>query len=275
MRKTSRPHDLGILFLHHKTDAVTQQNLDSFRRWNPAVPIIPISGGERLPGGYAPEDMPEFQRLLVKYARTDWMYRSGLDVLIFDWYRQRQVEADRWILVEWDAWCGMPVREWLQEVWHADVSVASVRWPNREPEWYWFRHIARLPARYRPFAVGMVPTCFATFSDRAFRAISERLVGDILGHIIYEVRMPTLAHEAGFAPVVNPRAGWNVTWQEVPEQTPLSRNLWHAVKGPVTAERICPSFGEEPMIPAITPPKKVLIPSAGAPALVATNGSAD
>jgi hypothetical protein len=121
----------------------------------------------------------------------------------------------------------------------------------------------------------MVPTCFATFSDRAFRAISERLVGEVLGHIIYEVRMPTLAHEAGFAPVVNPRAGWNVTWQELPDHTPLGGNLWHAVKRAVTAERCVSSSADEPMVPTIVLPKKVHVSAAHSINAVEVNGWAN
>jgi hypothetical protein len=31
-------------------------------------------------------------------------------------------------------------------------------------------------------------------------------------------------------PVVNPRAGWNVGYGAIPKNTPLTRNLWHAIK---------------------------------------------
>ena len=86
------------------------------------------------------------------------------------------------------------------------------------------------------------------------QAISDRLTGEITGHIIYEVRMPTLAHEAGFAPVVNPRAGWNVTWQGLAEDTPLGRNLYHAVKYMVPPEAIGDAVSEQPMVPAIVAP---------------------
>jgi hypothetical protein len=120
---TSTEHEIVILFLHHGVDEITIRNLESFRFWNPDVPIIPISGGERLKGGYAPVDMPVFQRLLKEHEGTDWMYRSGLDVLILDWYRQRTISAKRWMLVEWDGWCGMPVREWLAEVWDPRMPI--------------------------------------------------------------------------------------------------------------------------------------------------------
>ena len=185
-------HELAILFLHHDLDEVTLNNLESFRLRNPGVPIVPISGGKRMEGGTAPEDLPTFSRLHSRFAGTDWMYRSGLDVLIIDWYRNRRtIRAKRWFFAEWDGWCGMPLREYLGEVWDADVSVSSIRWPNREPEWFWFRQIQRLPEKYRPFACGMVPTCFTCVSDRAMQALSERLTEEMMGHIIYEIRNST------------------------------------------------------------------------------------
>jgi len=223
-------HELAIIFLHHRTDAVTRNNLESFRRWNPDIPIVLLSGDEPMEGGISARGLPAFQKLCQHYQGTEWMHRSGLDVMLVDWYRRRKIKAKRWFLVEWDGWCGMPVREFLGEVWEADVVVSSVRWPNREPEWYWFRQIQRLPRAYRPYAVGLAPTCYTMLSDRALQAVSDQLVGELLGHIIYEIRIPTIAHASGYPPVVNPRAGWNVSWKDIEEGTPLSRNLWHPIK---------------------------------------------
>ena len=252
-------HELAILFLHHELDEVTLNNLESFRLRNPGVPIIPISGGKRMEGGTAPEDLPTFSRLHARFAGTDWMYRSGLDVLIIDWYRNRRtIRAKRWFFAEWDGWCGMPLREYLGEVWNADVSVSSIRWPSREPEWFWWRHIQRLPEKYRPFACGMVPTCFACLSDRAMQALNERLTEEMMGHIIYEIRIPTLIHAAGMPPVVNPRAGWNVGWGIIPKNTPLTRNLWHAIKWLAPLEV---ASGGSGMVPAVRGKTPQLLPS--------------
>ena len=63
-------HELAILFLHHDLDEVTLNNLESFRLRNPGVPIIPISGGKRMAGGIAPEDLPTFSRLHSRFAGT-------------------------------------------------------------------------------------------------------------------------------------------------------------------------------------------------------------
>lgn len=249
-------HDLAILFLHHRLDPVTLNNLASFQRCNPQVPIVTISGDERMPGGVAAEDLPRFQRLRRYHEGTDWMYRSGLDVMLADWYPRRTLHARRWFLAEWDGWCGLPVREFLREVWDADVAVPSVRWPNREPEWHWFQQALQLPPEYRPYMVGTVPTCFTMLSDRAFQAVADRLKGAIASKIIYEIRIPTLAHAAGYAPVAIPRAGWNVSWQEIPEGTPLSPNLWHSVKWlvPAAEPQSFQTAGEpSSMVPRVEP----------------------
>lgn len=247
-------YELAILFLHHDLDAVTMNNLESFRLRNPGVPIIPISGGTRMEGGVAPGDLPTFSRLNERFAGTDWMYRSGLDTLVVDWYRTcRNVRAKRWFFAEWDGWCGMPLREYLGEVWDADISVSSIRWPGREPEWFWFRQIQRLPPEYRPYACGMVPTCFTCLSDRAMAALSERLTEELMGHIICEIRIPTLIHAAGMAPVVNPRAGWN----SIASGTPLTRNLWHAIKWLAPLE-VAP--GPDSMVPLVSPKAPEQIP---------------
>ena len=69
--------DLGIVFIHHRTDAATQQNIATFHKWNPNAKIVTVSGNEALLGGYGRRDLPEFDAIRRQFLGTDWECRAA------------------------------------------------------------------------------------------------------------------------------------------------------------------------------------------------------
>lgn len=224
-------HEFGIIFLHHNVDEVTNNNLLSFRRHNPDAPIVAISSGEPFKGGFAMKDFHVLAGLWRDRVQGDWKNRSH-DFLVYSWYASKndRIECKRWFIVEWDTYCNMPVPEFCKHVWDFDVAGPSVRLMAREPEWYWFETIRTLPKEMQQHATGIVPFSCTLVSDRALKAIVQNVPWSTLGRTNTDLRFATAAAVSGYKPVANPLCGDNVTWQPLPEETPLTPSIWHPVK---------------------------------------------
>jgi len=220
---------VGIVFLHHQVDAITENNLKSFRDWNPEATIVTVSAGEPFPGGYSIRDLP--QGPFWEEHNWKWKMQSRIaDVLLYSWYLNRREHCDRWVVVEWDAYCGMPVEKFFEHVWDFDLVAASTRWPHRDWEWFWFSTVKTLPDDLQPFALGLVPFCFLMMKDHVLSAVCDRVPWEHLGCCNAELRFGTLACAAGFGAVSNPLAQWNISSRELPEHSPVHQGMWHPVK---------------------------------------------
>jgi hypothetical protein len=227
--------EIGILFLHHCADEVTMNNLESFRRWNPGMPIVTMSGNDPLPGGYAMRDFSEHAarwEQVISAPRGCW--RSS-DLLLYAWFMNRRERCQRWLVVEWDAYCAMRVEDFLAPVREFDLVAPCVRWPNREPEYGWFATVHTLPPDLRPFATAVVPFCFLMISEAVLEAVCARVPWEQLGECNGELRFGTVAHACGYVPAANPLANWNITWQPHGETAPVHTGMWHPVKWLVAA----------------------------------------
>lgn len=224
------PERIGLVFLHHLTDEVTANNLQSFRDWNPGMTILTMSAAEPFPGGYSIQDFPEDQEKWARHTAQEGLHTRSADLLLYAWYRNRRERCDRWVIVEWDAYCAMRVEDFFACVWEFDLVAPCVRWQNREPEYGWFGTLRTLPHDLQPYGVAVVPFCFLLLKDAVLDAVCRRVPWEQLGKCNAELRFGTLAHASGFAPVANPLAGWNITWQPLPETAPVHAGMWHPVK---------------------------------------------
>ena len=111
--RTALQETIGIVFLHHRTDEITANNLQSFREWNPAATIVTVGAGERLPGGYSIRDFPKHADLWDRHTRQTGLGTRSADLLVYSWYENRREHCDRWLIVEWDAFCAMTVDEFF------------------------------------------------------------------------------------------------------------------------------------------------------------------
>src|SRR5215469_230010 len=160
---------LGILFLHHDIDKVVLNNLASVRRHNRKATVVTMSAGSPLDGGYSLQATPQIQAMhsLTATRSSDW--------LVCSWYVQRREKCDKWWIIEWDTYCTMSAREYYRPVWHFPFVASSVRMPNREPEWPWFRARGDLPKQLRDYAAGAVPFLYLVSND-ALKSICALLL---------------------------------------------------------------------------------------------------
>jgi hypothetical protein len=152
------------------------------------------------------------------------------DLLLYAWYLNRKEQCARWLVVEWDAYCAMPVEEFDAPVAQFPLVAPSIRLPNREPEWVWFQNAKTLPEELQNFQAGIVPFCFVLMDDEVLDSVCKCVPWHELGNCSAELRFGTLASSVGYPPVAHPLCGTNVTWIPHSEKTPLTRGMWHPIK---------------------------------------------
>jgi hypothetical protein len=226
--------DLGIIFAHHTLNDATRTNLDSFRRWHSQGPIITVSGSDDVfEGGAKGKDFPLWD------ADKAW-YNS--DFLFYQGFRSRKVNCKRWLYVEWDCYCNLPVRDFLHHVWDFEIAAPCVRLPNREPEWHWFQDIGKLPERLRPYSMGVVPLAGTMVSDQLLTKIVDVVLAERVA-AFNELRIATIGNMLGCAAVANPLGNtltWsnNSAWVSEPAKANLPPGIWHPVKFAVGSLRV-------------------------------------
>ena len=125
-----RKSKFGIVFLHHSTDEVTLNNLQSFRQWNPDATIVTMSGGDPLPGGYSIQNFPDWIERWRKQTAKPGLRARSTDLLVYAWYQNRWEDCEKWLLVEWDTFCACPVEEYFGKLMDRELVASSVHFPE-------------------------------------------------------------------------------------------------------------------------------------------------
>lgn len=193
-----------ILFLHHKDDETTRYHLDLLRRGNP-YPVVAVcdASAERVEGAI------DVDVLTKEWASEDkW---GGIDTVLYRWFRHGGLRAERYVFFEWDTLATMPVKEYFGALWDEDAAGASTMLIERDPDWWWFHQLDRLPPHVRDVAAGIVPLSGLLLSDRALAAVASSAIP---ADVYCELRLGTLLRAAGF------------TLSEYPPET-QRMNQWH------------------------------------------------
>ena len=223
-------HEVGVIFTHFNTNPVTLQNLDSIRHCNPDVPIIAVSSSPEhiLPGGLDISRDKTWAAVTRGSAHQKW---RNNDLKFYYGYRNRRVDCKRWVVLEWDAYCSMPLQEFFAESWDADIACRRFFSPGEEYRWYWFRERDRLPQKFRASAQGAVPLVAVLFSNEAMHRLSEA-ARELEKNIFCELRVGTLAKYLGLRCAGIPKADSlrSIRWKSVPVKLLTRPGIWHAVK---------------------------------------------
>lgn len=220
-------HEYAILFCYHggADPGALAQNLERLRRYNPDAPIIPLihDGAPKIEGSVDLSATP------CPWDTTD-KWRS-CDTMIYRWFPTRRLEAERYVLCEWDTYSTTGVRTFYAPVWDADVAAVEAFTPEERPDWWFFREIPLLGA-FAPQAAALVPLSGTLLSAAALEAICS---GPILPAPFCELRMGTLARHAGLMltsmPFAKPFISWNAQ-EIVVSEAPA---IYHPVKQVVPA----------------------------------------
>lgn len=216
--KDNDKHDLAVIFSYHKVDDVTLRNLQVFKDNNPDIPVILVSnGGETMPCSLNTKNLLKgawakyryhARFMKVRHIRYLWhllkngtpkeYYWSNADLPIYIAYdaSREQVQADRYIHLEWDCYCNVDLREFYKEVWNADLGARHVIDPASDPDWVFFgeKYSQTYPSKAAANVCGAAPFAGVLLSDRALSLICEELKNDVGWRTTFcELRLGTLA----------------------------------------------------------------------------------
>lgn len=217
-------NSLCILFAHHRSDAVTRHHLHVLQQHNPHDPVVLLCNGSIDPLAGA----IDVSQLSDEFAgENKWL---GSDVMLYLWFRHcRNIEAERYAIIEWDTLATMPLREYYRDVWDADAAGCGLKTPQHSPTWEWFvAHGSRLPEPLRTHMVGLVPFNGILLSHRALEQICQQ---EIPRHINNELRLGTLLSTCGFQlKTIGPAAASNNQWRADQIKISGRPGLYHPVK---------------------------------------------
>jgi hypothetical protein len=225
MTKVQSP--LGILFLHHDTNEVVEQNLLSIKSHNPCALLVTMSAGTAMAGGYALSATPEIGKLhqANPTRSTDW--------LVCSWFQQRKEECEKWWIVEWDTYSTESVYSYYQAVWNFPFVASNVQLIYRDPNWPWFKMIDQMPKEYRRYAMGATPFLYL-LSDGALSRICSSLMANPFTAGNGELRFATVANKCGFSPCGFSPPNDHITWLNI-HFRPKPGCICHPMKQLVTA----------------------------------------
>jgi hypothetical protein len=221
-RKSSSSGQLCILFLHHSNDDLTRFHAELIQHLNPDTPFVPLTFDRGLRNALRFE-MPEV---------TDQWHDN--DLLIYAWFLSpHRLDAERYLVVEYDTYCTAPFREFYAGVWDQPVACARVVTLEKDPKWWWFRTIQdRTP--FGKHLMGMSPICGILFSRAALEKIAPNGLSPTYRPLLSECRIGTLVCAAQFMPaLIRPDAALFITFQPV---IPKGEGIWHPVKS-ITSPR--------------------------------------
>lgn len=182
--------ELCILFHYHRVDNLTLQHLHLLKQHNPDAVIIPVTHDvhEQLPHSV---DVKLFQS--VWDTGNKW---RSIDTTFYLWFINRQISAERYIIMEYDCRCTLPLREAYAAVWDAAVSCRSFYTLENKPNWGWFNpaELAKLAPDDRNYAAGVVPYACTLFSHAAAEQIVEHVTRQ---DVFCELRLGTAIRKAG------------------------------------------------------------------------------
>lgn len=182
--------ELCILYPYITRDHITQQHFDLLKKLNPEAAVVPLAFSPTT----ALPDSVDFSNLPLRWDISD-LWRST-DVLLYSWFLTRPFSAERYVIIEYDCRCTMPLREAYQDVWDSEVACRSFYTPESKPDWHWFQEseLNRLAPEDRIYAAGVAPYTCSLFSHRAMELLIEKLTPN---DVFCELRLGTAIRRAG------------------------------------------------------------------------------
>jgi len=211
---------LVVLFMHHRDDALTRRHLALLRRANPGAAIVPLADepASSVPGTIDVSAWPS-----PWDTRDKW---RSCDAMIYRWFAHRTVEAERYVVLEYDCRVDVDLRVFY-EAYSTDVVVGRWRLPERDASWHWFGQVARLDPEDRPFAAGVTPVAGLALTHAALEALCAHVTPR---DVFCELRLGTAIRKAGLS--VSELAGVARTRVDFREHPGLivRPGFYHAVK---------------------------------------------
>jgi predicted O-methyltransferase YrrM len=211
---------LCILYLHHADDDLTRYHHGLIRYTNPTTPIVPLTFNKGLGNAIR---MPA--SLIHGEPRAEW---HNVDQLVYRWFgSDSRIDAERYLILESDTHCNIPVRDFYATVWDMPASGALVQTLDENTRLGIFAGVPDPPS-YNGAILALTPVCGTMLSYDALSAISPLAQDSLYASLFSEVRLGTMLGAAGFSPVpIFPSVNKYISWAR---RVPIAPGIWHAVK---------------------------------------------
>lgn len=216
--------DVCILFMYYDgaPHEALLQNWNRMKAYNTGEVVVPLIH----------DGKPTFPETidLRTFPTYGWVTENGhrsCDTMIYRWFLNRQFDAERYVVYEWDTFATTSVREFYRPVWDAEVACRAPVEPVARPDWPFFQDIPSLPEALQSFAAGLAPLAATMFSHKALeRMMACPLIPDAFA----ELRSGTMASWAGLTVSPMLYAKGKVSWHEDFINVSPAPSLYHPVK---------------------------------------------
>jgi hypothetical protein len=144
-----------------------------------------------------PEQLPK--SIDVGLFRSDFSNEKkwrNIDTTIYRWFANRAINAEKYLIIEYDCLCKVDLRDYYFDVWDADVAGIDLFTKRENPRWRWFAEseLAYLPPADHKHAAGIVPLTCTMFSHAAL----EQIVATTYRNDVFcELRLGTTIKKLG------------------------------------------------------------------------------
>lgn len=206
----------AILFACHKADEITKRHHNLLVKHNPDCDVIPITDGD---GAYGVDLCHVLCPLQTKdVERPYWYY---CDRLL--WKAFHTLPAyDRYVWIEWDTYCSMPLQEAYGETWDKPLVGRDLYKPP--VAWYWWKDVRYLDSNSQ--IAGLSPLQGFLASYDALQTVLSTMP---MGPAFCELRIGTAINRSGipftpFPATLRDTIRWHMY------KGLLNRGVYHSVK---------------------------------------------
>ena len=183
-------HELIILFLYHRNNQITLNNLRKLQASNPDCQIITVCCGlEKISNDCfilreAKKDLFDAAKFNQKHLSLFDILAGnsmpqdgvwyGMDAVIYTWFLNRTISAKRYIILEWDCHCTINLKDLYAPNWNSNLAVAEHSTKTSNPDWFWF-HNDLEKTRHLDKIEGVAPIAGMLISHQTLSKLTEFL----------------------------------------------------------------------------------------------------
>ena len=195
--------DIAILFTHHNNGAVTVNNFNRIKQFNPNKSIYSVGfkNNNLLENSFIVDDEQEYLPKNFIFGseskRKQW---TQADLLMYDFIYHNDLPHDKYLIIEWDTYCNCSIEEFYGEALDKETFGHTVHNPVEE-DWNWYRDLTQEQKDSLPFFGGYTPTSGLLMSKTILTKINQLILDNPrkYDNMFSELRLGSLIRIAGYS----------------------------------------------------------------------------